>query len=82
MVAHKPQNTSVVRELIPASIFVTMACPVPGGVLDRYGDIWGGYFLLALMQNTNYHAAFGRPSFIIAVFATITSTISDSSIGA
>ena len=55
------QNTSVVRELIPAFVFVTMACPVPGGVLDRYGDIWGGYFLLALMQNTKYHAAFGRP---------------------
>ncbi len=55
------QNTSVVRELIPAFVFVTMACPVPGGVLDRYGDIWGGYFLLALMQGTKYHAAFGRP---------------------
>ena len=55
------QNTSAVRELIPAFIFVTMACPVPGGLLDRYGDIWGGYFLLALMQNTKYHAAFGRP---------------------
>ncbi len=55
------QNTSVVRELIPAFVFVTMACPVPGGVLDRYGDIWGGYFLQALMQNTPYYAAFGRP---------------------
>lgn len=55
------QNTSVVRELVPAFVFVTMACPVPGGKLDRYGDIWGGYFLLALMQNTKYHAAFGRP---------------------
>jgi Reversibly glycosylated polypeptide len=55
------QNTSVVRELIPAFVFVTMACPVPGGVLDRYGDIWGGYFLQALMHNTPYHVAFGRP---------------------
>jgi hypothetical protein len=55
------QNTSVVRELIPAYLFVTMAWPVPGGKLDRYGDIWGGYFLLALMQGTKYHAAFGRP---------------------
>lgn len=55
------QNTSVVRDLIPAFVFVTMACPVPGGVLDRYGDIWGGYFLLALMQDTKYYAAFGRP---------------------
>ena len=55
------QNTSVLRELIPAFVFVTMAWPVPGGMLDRYGDIWGGYFLLALMQGTPYHAAFGRP---------------------
>ena len=55
------QNTSVAREVIPAFVFVTMACPVPGGVLDRYGDIWGGYFLLALMQNTKFHPAFGRP---------------------
>jgi hypothetical protein len=55
------QNTSVVRELIPAFVFVTMAWPVPGGKLDRYGDIWGGYFLLSLMQGTKYHLAFGRP---------------------
>jgi hypothetical protein len=55
------QNTSVVRELIPAFVFVTMAWPVPGGKLDRYGDIWGGYFLIALMQGTKYHVAFGRP---------------------
>jgi hypothetical protein len=55
------QNTSVVRELIPAFVFVTMAWPVPGGKLDRYGDIWGGYFLLALMQGTRYHVAFGLP---------------------
>ena len=55
------QNTSVVRELIPAFIFVIMGCTVPGGKLDRYGDIWGGYFLLALMQRTPFHVAFGRP---------------------
>lgn len=55
------QNTSVVRELIPAFVFVTMAWPVPGGKLDRYGDIWGGYFLLALMRGTRHHVAFGRP---------------------
>ena len=55
------QNTSVVRDLISAFIFVIMGCPVPGGKLDRYGDIWGGYFLLALMHGTPYHVAFGRP---------------------
>jgi Reversibly glycosylated polypeptide len=55
------QNTSVVRELIPAFVFVIMGNAVPGGKLDRYGDIWGGYFLLALMMGTPYHVAFGRP---------------------
>jgi hypothetical protein len=55
------QNTSVVRELIPAFVFVTMGWPVPGGKLDRYGDIWGGYFLLALMQGSPFYLAFGRP---------------------
>jgi hypothetical protein len=55
------QNTSVVRELIPAFFYVTMTWPVPGGKIDRYGDIWGGYILLALMQGTKYHCAFGRP---------------------
>jgi hypothetical protein len=55
------QNTSVVRTLVPAYVTVTMAWPVPGGKLARYGDIWGGYFLLALMQGTKYHFTFGRP---------------------
>jgi hypothetical protein len=55
------QNTSVVRELIPAFVFVTMGWHVPGGTIDRYGDIWGGYFLLALIQGTRHHVAFGRP---------------------
>ncbi len=55
------QNTSVIRELIPAFLFVTMGCAVPGGKLDRYGDIWGGYFLLALIVDTPFHVAFGRP---------------------
>ena len=67
------QNTSVVRELIPAFVFVTMAWPVPGGKLDRYGDIWGGYFLLALMQGTRYLAAFGRPWWSIGAIRTTTS---------
>jgi hypothetical protein len=38
-----------------------MGWDVPGGKIQRYGDIWGGYFLQALMAGTNYHVAFGRP---------------------
>ncbi len=55
------QNTSVVRELIPAYLCIPMAWNVPGGTIQRYGDIWGGYFLQALMKDTQYHVAFGRP---------------------
>lgn len=55
------QNTSVARELIPAFLCVPMGYPVPGGHIQRYGDIWGGYFLQAVLKNTPYHVSFGRP---------------------
>ncbi|MGA7932059.1 MAG: hypothetical protein WCA35_00620 [Kovacikia sp.] len=55
------QNTSVTRELIPAYLCIPMGWDVPGGKIQRYGDIWGGYFLQALMAGTNYTVAFGRP---------------------
>lgn len=55
------QNTSVIRELIPAYLCIPMGWDVPGGKIQRYGDIWGGYFLQAVMNGTNYNVAFGRP---------------------
>lgn len=55
------QNTSVIRELVPAYLCIPMGWDVPGGKIQRYGDIWGGYFLQAVMSGTNYNVAFGRP---------------------
>ncbi|MGE5682216.1 MAG: hypothetical protein ACM34K_15215, partial [Bacillota bacterium] len=55
------QNTSVIRDLIPAYFCIPMGWDVPGGKIQRYGDIWGGYFFQALIKNTSYHVAFGRP---------------------
>ena len=55
------QNTSLTRELIPANLCVPMGWEMPGGKIERYGDIWGGYFLQALLSDTNYHLAFGEP---------------------
>lgn len=55
------QNTSVIRELIPAYLCIPMGWSAPGGSIQRYGDIWGGYFLQALIKGTPYHVAFGRP---------------------
>ncbi len=55
------QNTSVARELIPAFLCVPMGHAVPGGKIQRYGDIWGGYFLQAVMRGTPYYTSFGLP---------------------
>lgn len=55
------QNTSVISELIPAFFCIPMGYPVPGGRIERYGDIWGGYFLQALMKGTEYNVCFGQP---------------------
>jgi hypothetical protein len=55
------QNTSVLRALIPAYLCIPMGWEVPGGKIQRYGDIWGGYFLQAVLSGTPWHIAFGRP---------------------
>jgi hypothetical protein len=55
------QNTAVVRELIPAYYCVAMGHKVPGGIIHRYGDIWGGYIMQAILSQTNFFVAFGRP---------------------
>ncbi len=55
------QNTSVVRDLIPAYFCIPMGWEVPGGKIERYGDIWGGYFLQAVLNGLPYCVAFGRP---------------------
>lgn len=55
------QNTSVAHELIPAFFCIPMGWEVPGGKIQRYGDIWGGYFLQSVLRGTRYHVAFGKP---------------------
>lgn len=55
------QNTSVTRELIPAFLCIPMGKSLPGGTLERYGDVWAGYFLQALIRGFNYRVAYGRP---------------------
>jgi hypothetical protein len=55
------QNTSVTRDLVPGFLCIPMGHDVPGGKIQRYGDIWGGYILQAVMRGTDYHVSFGRP---------------------
>ena len=55
------QNTAIARQLIPFYFCVPMGYKVPGGIIHRYGDIWGGYFCLAVIQYTQYNVSFGSP---------------------
>jgi hypothetical protein len=38
-----------------------MGWDVPGGKIQRYGDIWGGYFLQSVLRDTPWVVSFGRP---------------------
>jgi hypothetical protein len=50
------------RALIPAVYQLPMHVEVmPGWVIDRYGDIWGGFILKALMDRCGEAAAAGGP---------------------
>jgi hypothetical protein len=55
------QNTALRRELIPAYYFVRMGYPVNGMAVDRYGDIFSGYFVLACAKHLGGTARFGTP---------------------
>lgn len=55
-------NMQFRRELIPAVYQLPMHVPVlPGWVIDRYGDIWGGFILKTLMDIKRELMAAGGP---------------------
>jgi len=55
------QNTSVARRAIPAYYYVRMLEDMPGAKLDRYGDIWSGYFLTRCAEHLREHVGIGSP---------------------
>jgi len=55
------QNTSVARRAIPAYYYVRMLEDMPGAKLDRYGDIWSGYFLTRCAEHLREHIGIGNP---------------------
>ncbi len=55
-------NMQFRREVLPASFQLPMHVPVvPGGVIDRYGDIWGGFILKTLIDIRGDGLAVGGP---------------------
>ena len=55
------QNTALHREALPAYWFVRMGQRLFGGVIDRFGDIFSGYFLQACAKHLGHGVRFGDP---------------------
>lgn len=55
------QNTALIREAIPAYYYVKMGHPVGGMKLDRFGDIFSGFFVQKCAQAMGHSVRVGSP---------------------
>jgi hypothetical protein len=55
------QNTGIANEAVTAYYFVPMGYPIKGHTIDRYGDIFSGYFLEAVCKSLGHDIRFGTP---------------------
>jgi hypothetical protein len=56
------QNTALHREALPAYWFVRMGQQLFGNRLDRFGDIFSGYFVQACAKHLGHGVRFGDPA--------------------
>lgn len=55
------QNTAVHRDAIVSYYFLRMGYPLAGMPIDRYGDIFSGYFSQACVRHMGYKVRVGSP---------------------
>jgi len=55
------QNTAVRREALAAYYFLRMGYPIAGAAIDRYGDIFSGYFVQACAKHLGGLLRAGTP---------------------
>ncbi len=55
------QNTALHRDVIPSYYFVRMGYPLAGLPIDRYGDIFSGYFSQACVRYLGHAIRVGTP---------------------
>ncbi len=55
------QNTALIRDAIPAYYYVKMGHPVGGMKLDRFGDIFSGFFVQKCAQAVGHRVKIGSP---------------------
>ncbi len=56
------QNTAFHRDILPAFYFVPVGDPVSGIAVERYGDIWAGFFAKKLIDHMGDRITFGHPA--------------------
>jgi len=55
------QNTALNRDAVTAYYFIGMGYPIDGIAVDRYGDIFSGYFTQKCAQHLGYRVRIGTP---------------------
>ncbi len=55
------QNTALHRDVIPSYYFIRMGYPLAGLPIDRYGDIFSGYFSQACVRRLGHAIRVGTP---------------------
>ncbi|MEA1925206.1 MAG: hypothetical protein U9M95_04990 [Candidatus Altiarchaeota archaeon] len=55
------QNTAFHREVLPCYYYIVMGARINGYDLDRYGDIWSGFFAKKVIDQVGDKVTFGYP---------------------
>lgn len=55
------QNTAFHAQILPAYYYVRMGIDIGGVTLDRYGDIWSGFFVKKIIDHIGNKVTIGRP---------------------
>lgn len=55
------QNTALHRDVLPAYYYILMGAPIEGSKIDRYGDIWSGFFSGKIVHHMNDRITVGAP---------------------
>jgi len=55
------QNMAFHRDILPCNYFIVMGKQINGHLLDRYGDIWSGFFARKIVDQVGDRVAFGHP---------------------
>jgi|TARA_B100002003_G_scaffold249726_1_gene286834 hypothetical protein len=55
------QNTALHRDVLPAYYYILMGAPIEGNKIDRYGDIWSGFFIQKVINHMNERITVGPP---------------------